>query len=346
LIAASNFALGLGFPKHECNSISTSVSELARNILKYAGSGEIVLEETDRRGVQVTAKDKGPGIEDVEAAMQDHYSSSGTLGLGLPGVRRMMDEFEIDTTPGEGTTVVVRKWHEPRTRRVRSIALTSALSGTGRRGATVEEDEKEASPGEPLAREGSIDCDYYIRPCRGERVSGDIALVERREGYLLAAIVDALGHGPNACRIAQQAASHLRESWSTDVVRTMRSLHAALRGTDGAAAGLFVLNTATQRARYTGVGNTVARVWGAQERQVFSTPGTLGHQIREPREQSLSLGAGCVLLLYTDGVKEQFDLDAYRQLRYEKARTIAATVVKRFGKDYDDASCLVLRYDS
>ena len=93
--------------------IATAVSELVRNILKYAGTGEIRLRHVKRmgqRGIEIEAIDQGPGIANCEAAMCDHYSSGGTLGLGLPGVKRMMDEFSLESTPGEGTRVTARKW--------------------------------------------------------------------------------------------------------------------------------------------------------------------------------------------------------------------------------------------
>ena len=102
-----------GFDETPSHMIATAVSELVRNILKYAGTGEIRLrrlQEMSRRGIEIEALDRGPGIADCEAAMQDHFSSSGTLGLGLPGVKRMMDEFTLESTPGEGTRVTVRKW--------------------------------------------------------------------------------------------------------------------------------------------------------------------------------------------------------------------------------------------
>ena len=113
VLATSNFALALGFSEHDRNMIATAASELARNILKYAGTGEIVLREIrsdGRVGMEIVARDQGPGIEDVEMALRDHYSSGGTLGLGLSGVQRMMDEFRIDSTVGVGTTVVACKW--------------------------------------------------------------------------------------------------------------------------------------------------------------------------------------------------------------------------------------------
>ena len=102
-----------GFEETPSHMIATAVSELVRNILKYAGSGEIRLRRVKGmgvRGIEVEAVDRGPGIADCESAMRDHFSSGGTLGLGLPGVKRMMDEFSLESTPGEGTRVTVRKW--------------------------------------------------------------------------------------------------------------------------------------------------------------------------------------------------------------------------------------------
>lgn len=102
-----------GFEETPSRMIATAVSELVRNILKYAGAGEIHLRRAKKigaRGIEIEAIDSGPGIEDCEAAMQDHFSSSGTLGLGLPAVKRMMDEFSLESTPGEGTRVTARKW--------------------------------------------------------------------------------------------------------------------------------------------------------------------------------------------------------------------------------------------
>jgi serine/threonine-protein kinase RsbT len=107
-------AIQLGLPASAATLVATAISELARNILLYARRGEIVLamiERGERRGLQVTARDDGPGIRDVTRALQDGYSTSGRLGLGLPGVRRLMDEFEIRSGAGEGTTVTAKKWN-------------------------------------------------------------------------------------------------------------------------------------------------------------------------------------------------------------------------------------------
>lgn len=103
----------MGFSATDLTLIATAISELARNIVLYAKSGEIVLtsiQHGDRRGISVMARDEGPGIPDIRRALQDGYSTSRSLGLGLPGVRRLMDEFEIVSEVNRGTKVVVKKW--------------------------------------------------------------------------------------------------------------------------------------------------------------------------------------------------------------------------------------------
>lgn len=103
----------LGFGATDQALVATAISELARNILLYAKKGEIdlrLVQDGERRGIAVTARDEGPGIPDVSRALEIGYSTSGSLGLGLPGVRRLMDEFEIDSQVGRGTTVSVKKW--------------------------------------------------------------------------------------------------------------------------------------------------------------------------------------------------------------------------------------------
>ena len=103
----------LGFGSSDLAIIATAISELARNIVLYASRGEVILkstQENDTSGIIVVAADQGSGIADVAAAMHDGYSTSGSLGLGLPGVRRLMDEFEIVSKVGCGTTVTAKKW--------------------------------------------------------------------------------------------------------------------------------------------------------------------------------------------------------------------------------------------
>jgi serine/threonine-protein kinase RsbT len=102
-----------GFNGSDLTVIATAISEVARNIVEYARKGEIILDIVQdgiKTGLRVEARDDGPGIPNIELAMQDGYSTGRGLGLGLPGTRRLMDEFQIRSNVGEGTTVVATKW--------------------------------------------------------------------------------------------------------------------------------------------------------------------------------------------------------------------------------------------
>ncbi len=108
-------ATELGFSTGDATLVATAISELARNIVSYARRGQITLKTVNglnRQGISVIATDDGPGIPDIRQALRDGFSTSGSLGLGLPGVRRLMDEFEITSKPGRGTTVAVKKWRQ------------------------------------------------------------------------------------------------------------------------------------------------------------------------------------------------------------------------------------------
>lgn len=102
-----------GFSTKDQSAIVTVILEVGHNILKYAQTGEIhlhIVRQQERHGLVITAHDQGPGIPDIDQALQDGYSTGQTLGLGLPGARRLMDEFELISTIGHGTTVVMKKW--------------------------------------------------------------------------------------------------------------------------------------------------------------------------------------------------------------------------------------------
>jgi serine/threonine-protein kinase RsbT len=117
-----DLASSLGFGTIDRTKIEIMILELARNILRHAGAGDLLIapaHNDDRRGVLITARDSGPGISDVGRALEDGFSTAGTLGAGLPGVRRLADDFALDSQPGAGTTVRAWKWLTPPGRRRR-----------------------------------------------------------------------------------------------------------------------------------------------------------------------------------------------------------------------------------
>jgi len=106
-------AATLGFSSTDQTLVATAISEVARNIVSYAGSGQIELSRVDdggRRGLVIVARDQGPGIAEPELAMRDGYSTGNSLGVGLPGARRLVDDFTLESAVGVGTTVTLKKW--------------------------------------------------------------------------------------------------------------------------------------------------------------------------------------------------------------------------------------------
>jgi serine/threonine-protein kinase RsbT len=112
-VEGRNLAKEMGFGIIDQARIATAISELARNVVLYAHSGLIILKKIDnveRIGLEIICEDQGPGIRDIDLVMRDGYSTTRGLGMGLPGTKRLMDEFEIKSQVGIGTTVIVRKW--------------------------------------------------------------------------------------------------------------------------------------------------------------------------------------------------------------------------------------------
>jgi serine/threonine-protein kinase RsbT len=144
-LACGELADAAGFGIMDKYRLAISVSELATNILVHAGSGTIELRETigphGSRGIEIVARDQGGGIEDVELAMQDGYSTRGGLGCGLPGVERLMSEMQVSSAVGRGTTVRAVKWlQEPRTSRPGGAGFERRCDPTSRRDHEKRED--------------------------------------------------------------------------------------------------------------------------------------------------------------------------------------------------------------
>jgi negative regulator of sigma-B (phosphoserine phosphatase) len=308
--ATRKLAAQLGFDESEQFLIATAVSELATNIIRYANQGRITLrriQEDYRTGIEVTAEDYGPGIVNIDEAMQEHFSSGSGLGLGLPSVRRIMDEFAIESKPGQGTRVVVRKWRGDRPAEVDYYLVKRGLTGW--------EDE-----------------------------CGDTGMVREIGDRCFLALFDALGHGKEAYETALLAEHYVSENIDRDLVDVMQGLHIHLKGTRGVVAAFCLLNQCTGNLRYVGVGNITTKIYGAQPYHFVPQDGIVGYMMASPKEQQRRLHHGDILMLSSDGIREHFDIYDFPDLLSGSARQIATAVMDSLGKGNDDASCLVLRY--
>ena len=195
--------------------------------------------------------------------------------------------------------------------------------------------------------ESRIESGIYVRPCDGETFSGDVVFVQPQGDGVFAAVIDALGHGPDAHKLGVQLSVAL-SGWLPEAAPpaaegALAVLHESARGTRGAAAAVAWLDTRTLEGWVAGVGNVRCRLFGTVTRTVEFAEGVLGQRVRSPRPVSLALQPTDVLILFSDGVAGRFRLDDYPSLGLDPAPAIAFNVVKRFGKGADDASCAVIR---
>ncbi len=192
----------------------------------------------------------------------------------------------------------------------------------------------------------SLEYASRVRPCMGERVSGDTVVIRPLEHGLFVAIVDVLGHGPEAHELTTVIEAFLGRYATHRVANVMTSLHQHLKGTRGAAAGFCAIDHRSGRLTYVGVGNTAIRRFGATETRLVSQDGVVGYTLRTLRPQTLALAGGDVVVLYTDGVSDRFTAGDYPSVVHHATEEVADNIVERFGKDHDDAACIAVRYGS
>ena len=185
-----------------------------------------------------------------------------------------------------------------------------------------------------------------IRPCLGERLSGDAVVIRPLEQGLFVAIVDVLGHGPEAHELTHVIDAYLARYGTSEVSGLMMRLHQHLKGTRGAAVGLCAIDAATGRIDYVGIGNTAMRRFGKAETRLVSQGGVLGQNMRTPRPQTLQLEPGDLIVLYTDGVSDRFTSADYPGVLHHAPKEVASNIVQRFGKNHDDAACIAVRYNA
>ncbi|MBF0606923.1 MAG: SpoIIE family protein phosphatase [Candidatus Magnetobacterium sp. LHC-1] len=307
--------------------ISTVVSELGTNILKFAGKGTISLArifDSGHDAIQIIAQDNGAGIRDVQRAMQDGYSSAGTLGLGLPAVSRIMSTMKIETVVGKGTRVVTCKW-------------LNDGSVSGRSGASGRQSHSKTT--------GVMKIEYAqeVRPHPRETVSGDMTILCPVDAGLLFGIIDVSGHGPEAHLLAQKFGQAVITATSVDIEHLLRLLHAMATGTRGAAVGLAFFDCVSHRLAFAGIGNVHIRVIGGRSWRGVSRDGIVGERLPGILAQTVGLTPGDLVVIASDGVSESARTNVLVRGSTLSAGQIAKELILQAGKMTDDASCVVVK---
>lgn len=323
-------------PSDERGILGTIVSELATNIIKYAGRGRIRVTPVNdgaRAGVRIEAWDQGPGIADIEAALREGFSTGGTLGLGLPAVRRLTDQLTIDCPQTGGTRVDAIRW----TRRPFDAATVRRLGGGLSPGAVARE---------PLR----LTVQTRHRPYRGLSACGDRAWWRDLGLCAVLAQLDGTGHGTEAERAAARLVACMESETAVwppqpkpdQLTALMDACHQAAVGTVGAAATLVLIDRQGGLVHHVSVGNTCIMQFSPSGWEGIARPGILGQRYSRPLLGTEALRAGESLVLFSDGLSSS----AVRQLRRRLDRptdpSAIADWLMTFAKPTDDASCLVL----
>ncbi|MBB4638797.1 SpoIIE family protein phosphatase [Longimicrobium terrae] len=308
----SRLAAALGWTEAEAGRAALVATEAATNLIKHTPrGGEILVRRIAGGGVtglELLVLDRGAGMADMSAAMVDGVSSAGTSGTGLGALGRVSDHFEGWSAPGAGTALLARLW--PRT------------------------------PGPMDAPAVGAVCSPYP----GEEACGDRWAHAEDGGRHLLLVVDGLGHGIGAAEAAESASAAFYRALPPSPMAGMETLHAALRGTRGAAAALAEVRPAEGTVRFCGIGNVAAHVVAPGRRaSLVSHAGIVGHQVRKFQEFEAAFPPGAVLVMHTDGVSAQWDADRYPGLAARDPALLAAVLFRDFRRGRDDATVAALR---
>lgn len=307
--AARRMAAGMGFDERGIGEIETTVSELATNLLSHRTvNGAITLKPLMREtgaGMEILASDQGPGIADLEKALRGGESSAGTLGIGLSGARRLMDEFVISSIPGRGTLVTARKWL-------------------------------------PGAASYFMNCSVISRPKAGEEVSGDAWYVKRFPDGVFLAVIDALGHGPKANEAAQKTLEVVSGMHAEPLERIVAVCDEGLRNTRGSAMAICRADFTRQRLEHLSIGNVETRVYGSPSPvHPICFNGTLGMIMESHRVMEYPFARNAIIVMFSDGISGRFDLTSGDLLK--SPQQLATSIFEGFAKGTDDATILVGR---
>ncbi|MFI6818243.1 ATP-binding protein [Nonomuraea sp. NPDC050328] len=308
---ATALAEAAGFDEHDSGRVALAVTEAASNLIKHAVEGGMLIRVHPEsvEAVEVIALDRGPGIQDLNRALRDGYSTAGTLGVGLGGIARMASAHEVHSMPGRGTVL--------------AMCFTKA-----------------DVPPPPLRVSG------LTRPIGEEVVSGDAFACADSPELAVIMMCDGLGHGEPAANASRQAVRAFVDGdpFGSSPAETLRRVHRALAGTRGGAVAVARLDRVAGTVRYAGLGNISGWVVRSDGRQgMISVPGIAGHHSRTLREYDYAVSPQSLVVLHSDGLSERWDLSGMRGVTARAPAVVAATLLREAGTRRDDACVAVLR---
>jgi anti-sigma regulatory factor (Ser/Thr protein kinase) len=292
---AANLSVVLGFDQTEQGKVAIVVTEATKNLVKHAQNGELLLQPLytpEGVGIEIMALDSAPGIQNVIQSLQDGFSTAGTPGTGLGAIQRLSAEFDIYSLPQVGTALIARLW----AREVR----------------------------QPLLEIGTVNL-----PKRRGEISGDAWAVVQQPDRALILVADGLGSGALAAEASRTAVNIFQENTELHPQAILEKIHAALRRTRGAVAGIAEI--LPHEVRYAGIGNISAVILTGSKRQsLVSYNGTLGLMVRKIVEFSYPRTERSILVMHSDGLGSQWTLDRYPGLSARHAALIAGILYRDY----------------
>lgn len=300
----------------ERGAFAVIVTEATTNLARHANDGMVVLRVVGTpptAGVELLALDSSPGIHDIDRALTDGYSTTGTAGHGLGAIRRMASEFDIYSNPDGGTALLARIW---------------PASVTQQHAART-----------PCFVDGVV-----CTPMAGEWTCGDGWSLTRTADGMRAVLVDGLGHGVEAARAADEALRIAHECSDCAPARLIETAHGPLRSTRGAAIAVAEIVASQRTLRFAGIGNISGAITSGDEtRNLASYNGTVGVALRKVHELEYPWPDGACLLMYSDGITTRARVDAYPGLATRHPALVAGVIFRDFYRGRDDATVLAVR---
>lgn len=311
---AEALAAAQGLEPAAVGRVAIVATELATNLVKHAGGGEMLLRalnEEGQGGVEIVALDRGAGMKSVLECQRDGYSTSGSVGIGLGAVLRLGNMVDVYSWPGRGTAVLAR--------------VTAAPPGA-------------------RADRPSIGVGGICVSMSGQESCGDDWAVARDGAGTNIVVADGLGHGPSAAEAARQAVRVFHERVAQSPGDVLEATHAALRATRGAAVAVVAIDAGRALVRFAGVGNIGATVVSAVgTRSLVSHNGIVGHRMRTVQEFTCPWPSDGLAVLHSDGLQTHWKLDAYPDLAQRHPSLIAGVLYRDFARGRDDVTVVVAK---
>jgi len=263
----------LGFNTIAMAEIETVAAELATNLARHARRGTFGVRQLTAgsfTGIEIECNDQGPGFENLVLNLEGGHSTGKSLGIGLSGITRLVDEFYIQSGPNAPTAIRVRKWTH-----------------------------------EAMVQYGGI-----VQPFPGETVSGDDIWTRRFKTFDLMAVMDGLGHGQGAHVASQRCLSILEDSGHVPLESLTSRCHRGLQKTRGAAMSIARIQHDPVRLEHVSIGNVDTRVYNTHEPvRPYCYNGTLGMIMKNNKPAGYPLGHGAIVVMASDGIKTRFSVD-------------------------------------